>query len=54
LHVDFEHLGYIDHACLDLLMTWAKQHEATGGELVLDCESLHAHFNPENGRMNSV
>ena len=29
LHVDFQHLDYIDHACLDLLMTWAKQHEST-------------------------
>ena len=22
LHIDFEHLSYIDHACLDLLMNW--------------------------------
>ena len=33
LHVDFEHLTYVDHACLDLLMNWAKQHERTGGKL---------------------
>ena len=44
LHVDFEHLSYIDHACLDLLMNWAKQHEQTGGKLVLDWESLHGRF----------
>jgi MFS superfamily sulfate permease-like transporter len=44
LHVDFEHLDYIDHACLDLLMNWAKQHEVTGGTLVIDWESLHANF----------
>jgi MFS superfamily sulfate permease-like transporter len=44
LHVDFEHLNHIDHACLDLLMNWAKQHEATGGTLVIDWESLHAVF----------
>lgn len=54
LHVDFEHLNHIDHACLDLLMTWAKQHEGTGGTLVIDCESLHANFhsgrNGRNGR----
>jgi MFS superfamily sulfate permease-like transporter len=54
LHVDFEHLDYIDHACLELLMTWAKQHEATGGTLVIDWETLHARFNPENGRNNKV
>ena len=52
LHVDFEHLDYIDHACLDLMMTWARQHEATGGKLVLDWESLHARFHRENGRRN--
>lgn len=44
LHVDFERLSYIDHACLDLLMNWAKQHEATGGTLVIDWDSLHANF----------
>lgn len=44
LHVDFEHLDYIDHACMDLLMNWAKQHEATGGRLVVDWGSLHARF----------
>ena len=42
LHVDFEHLTYIDHACLDLLMNWAKQHEQTGGQLVIDWNTLHS------------
>jgi MFS superfamily sulfate permease-like transporter len=42
LHVEFDHLDYIDHACLDLLMTWARQHEAGGGKLVIDWDSLHA------------
>ncbi|HMP78699.1 MAG TPA: SulP family inorganic anion transporter [Pirellulaceae bacterium] len=44
LHVDFEHLDYIDHACLDLLMSWARQHQSTGGRLVIDWSSLHARF----------
>lgn len=44
LHVELQHLDYIDHACLDLLTNWAKQHEATGGRLVIDWESLHARF----------
>jgi MFS superfamily sulfate permease-like transporter len=44
LHVHFEELSYIDHACLDLLMNWEKQHEATGGNLVVDWESLTARF----------
>jgi MFS superfamily sulfate permease-like transporter len=44
LHVHFEELTYIDHACLDLLLSWEKQHEATGGSLEIDWEGLHAHF----------
>lgn len=47
LHVDFEQLDFIDHACLDLLMNWARQHRASGGRLVLDWESLHARFTPD-------
>jgi MFS superfamily sulfate permease-like transporter len=42
LHVHFEELTYIDHACLELLMTWKKQHETSGGSLVIDWESLTA------------
>ncbi|MCA9248121.1 MAG: SulP family inorganic anion transporter [Planctomycetales bacterium] len=55
LHVDFQHLDYIDHACLEMLMTWAKQHESTQGTLVIDWESLHARFGAERtprGRPN--
>lgn len=44
LHVHFEHLDYIDHACLELLMNWEKQHVASGGHLVLDWDELRARF----------
>lgn len=44
LHVQFDHLTFIDHACLDLLVNWEKQHKAAGGTLVLDWESLNARF----------
>ncbi len=44
LHVDFAYLDYIDHACLDLLMNWAKQHEAGEGNLLIDWGSLHSRF----------
>ena len=44
LHVDLGALDYVDHACLELLMNWAKQHDVTGGSLVMDWESLHAKF----------
>lgn len=50
LHVDFEHLTYIDHACLDLLIGWAPQHASFGGELILDWSELHARFTSEAPR----
>lgn len=54
LHVDFEHLSYVDHACLDLLMNWARQHEGTGGKLVVDWESLHGRFANDPGEHAKV
>ncbi len=44
LHVHFENLDYIDHACLDLLMNWKRTHQATGGQLFVDWEELEARF----------
>jgi hypothetical protein len=44
LHVRFEDLDYIDHACLDLLINWGKQHSATGGTLIIDWDNLTAKF----------
>lgn len=44
LHIDLTRLTFVDHACLDLLMNWEKQHEAMGGKLVIDWERLHARF----------
>jgi len=54
LHVDLQHLNYVDHACLNLLTNWAKQHESTGGRLVIDWESLHARFRREPLRLNNA
>jgi MFS superfamily sulfate permease-like transporter len=50
LHVHFEELNYIDHACLDLLMNWEIQHSDQGGTLVIDWGSLSAIFR-ERGKM---
>lgn len=36
LHLHLEGLEYIDHACLDLIMTWDEQHQASGGKMVMD------------------
>lgn len=44
LHVQFDHLSFIDHTCLELLIDWEKQHVASGGTLVIDWEGLTACF----------
>ncbi len=40
VHVHVEKLGHIDHASLDLLAAWEKQHESTGGTLVMEWDEL--------------
>lgn len=47
LHVHLENLSYVDHACLELFVNWEKQHEASGGTLVMDWEGLKATFKNE-------
>jgi MFS superfamily sulfate permease-like transporter len=44
LRVDLHELDYVDHACLELLSNWGKQHEATGGRLELDWAGLQTRF----------
>lgn len=53
LHVHFERLDYIDHACLDLLINWEKQHESTGGKLVIDWDNLTARFHRDENGMSA-
>lgn len=52
LHVHLDELASIDHACLELLMGWKKQHEAQGGTLVIDWEQLSASFGRELPQTN--
>lgn len=40
LHVEFGDLEYLDHACLELLRTWEKEHEARGGRVVVSWHEL--------------
>ncbi len=44
LQVFLDHLDYVDHACLTLLMDWEKQHKSTGGRLLMDWDDLHPRF----------
>ncbi len=41
LHFHFDDLEFIDHACLDLLNEFRKQHEAKGGKVVVEWGELH-------------
>lgn len=50
VHVHFENLDYIDHACLDLLSNWEKQHEATNGNLVIEWDELSRKFHQRRSR----
>ncbi|MCC7083976.1 MAG: SulP family inorganic anion transporter [Pirellulales bacterium] len=55
LHVDISRVDYIDHACLDLLMNWQRQHEDRGGTLNIDWGQLHTKFfNGPKGRLTQV
>jgi ABC-type transporter Mla MlaB component len=40
VHVHINDLDYIDHACLDLLTNWDRQHSGTGGTLTIEWEDL--------------
>lgn len=44
LQVFLDHLDYVDHACLTMLMDWEKQHKSTGGRLLMDWDELHPRF----------
>jgi MFS superfamily sulfate permease-like transporter len=48
LRVELQDLDYIDHACFETLINWARQHEKSGGSLVMDWDTLHARFK-QNG-----
>lgn len=42
LQVSFASLRHIDHACLNLLQSWQKLHEATGGHVQLDWDKIRS------------
>ena len=41
LQIQFASLRHLDHACLNLLESWHKLHEATGGQVQQDWNKLH-------------
>jgi MFS superfamily sulfate permease-like transporter len=40
VHFHVEKLDYIDHACLEMLSSWEKLHQSTGGSLVVEWSDL--------------
>ena len=51
LHVSLQDVTYVDHACLEQFINWEKQHEATGGRLVIDWDDLTATFRDEGKKL---
>lgn len=41
---DIDHLSYIDHACLDLIANWRKQHLAREGQVELPWDDLQRRY----------
>ena len=44
VHIHLDRLRLVDHAVLTLLMNFQQQHEAKGGDVIMDWERLRAHF----------
>ena len=42
--IDISGLSYIDHACLDLIAGWRKQHAAREGQVAVPWEDLHQRY----------
>jgi MFS superfamily sulfate permease-like transporter len=40
VHIHVEKLDYIDHACLEMLSSWEKLHQSTGGSLTVEWSDL--------------
>lgn len=50
-----QNLLFIDHACLDLIMSWSNQYTSSGGDVVVDLDALHSKYHaPGNGRTADV
>lgn len=49
VHVNIAELNYIDHACLDLLTNWEKQHKTTGGSLTIEWSQLAQKYHERHG-----
>jgi MFS superfamily sulfate permease-like transporter len=44
VRIDTEQIDYIDHACLDLIAQWRKQHISRDGHAIVPLEDLHQRY----------
>jgi MFS superfamily sulfate permease-like transporter len=49
VHIHIDDLDYIDHACIDLLTNWDRQHKTTGGSLEIEWEGLTQKYKNRSG-----
>ncbi|WP_394825632.1 SulP family inorganic anion transporter [Pendulispora albinea] len=47
LHIQFNELAHLDHATLEFLATWEKQHSSKGGSVVIDWDALERHYHAQ-------
>lgn len=47
--VHIKDLNYIDHACIDLLTNWDKQHRTSGGSLTIEWQQLAQKYHERHG-----
>ena len=52
VHIHFEDVLHIDHACLEMLAEFDRRHERTGGQLVVEWNALKAHLGGPRGRLS--
>jgi MFS superfamily sulfate permease-like transporter len=51
VNIHLKGLDYLDHACLDMLMSWDTQHQSTGGSVNMDWSALGSVFLSRRQRM---
>jgi MFS superfamily sulfate permease-like transporter len=49
VHVHIGDLDYIDHACIDLLSNWDRQHALSGGSLAIEWDELKNKYQQRSG-----
>ncbi|WP_394841008.1 SulP family inorganic anion transporter [Pendulispora brunnea] len=49
LHIHFDELDHVDHATLEFLTNWEKQHRTQGGSVVVDWHALEQRYHSHRG-----